>query len=103
MSHGLLSAPLAFDVELGSLLLANMLSAWLDYQVVAQGNREAAHEPSQDHGASPGPVRLCSLEQLRERMPMLRQRKHALRAELQAICCEKSFDTFAHVAQLPLQ
>ena len=59
MSHGLLSAPLPFDVGLGSLLLANMLSAWLDNEVVAQGNREAAHEPSQDHGASPGSVRLC--------------------------------------------
>ena len=47
MSHGLLSAPVPFDVELGSLLLANMLADWLDNEVVAQGNREAAHEPSQ--------------------------------------------------------
>ena len=39
MSRGLLSAPLPFDVELGTLLLANMLSAWLDHEVVAQGKR----------------------------------------------------------------
>src|SRR5215831_12831924 len=58
MSHALLAASLPFDVELGSLLVANMLSAWLDNEVVAKAT-EAAHEPSQNHRASPQPFRLC--------------------------------------------
>src|SRR5437588_2012346 len=58
MSHSLLAASLPFDVELGSLLVANMLSAWLDNEVVGKAT-EAAHESSQNHRASPQPVRLC--------------------------------------------
>src|SRR5215469_1439167 len=58
MSHALLAASLPFDVELAGLLVANMLSAWLDNEVVGKAT-ETAHEPSQNHRASPQPVRLC--------------------------------------------
>jgi hypothetical protein len=54
MSHALLAASLPFDVELASLLVANMLSAWLDNAVVGKAT-EAAHESSQNHRASPQP------------------------------------------------
>src|SRR5215469_17016528 len=46
MSQALLAASLPFDVELGSLLVANMLSAWLDNEVVEKAT-EAAYESSQ--------------------------------------------------------
>src|SRR6516225_4777242 len=59
MSPALVSTSVPFDVELGSLLLANMLSAWLDREVVGKRTAEAAHEPPQDHRASPQQVRLC--------------------------------------------
>src|SRR5215471_8394592 len=58
MSHVLPSVSVRWDVEVGSLLLANMLSAWLDNQVVEK-SAEAAYEPPQDHRASPQPVGLC--------------------------------------------
>src|SRR6516164_10849529 len=59
MSHALRPALVPFDVELGSLLLANMLSAWLDHEVVAPSATEAAHEPPQNYRTSPQPVCLC--------------------------------------------
>ena len=58
MSHVFVSTSVPFDLELGSLLLANMLSAWLDSEVAGRGTAEAAHE-SQNHRASPQQVRLC--------------------------------------------
>src|SRR5262249_60349343 len=59
MNHALLATSLPFDIELGSLLLANMLSALLDHEIVAQDTAEAAHEPPQNHRAPPQSVRLC--------------------------------------------
>src|SRR5215472_12916452 len=88
MSRALLAAPLPFDVEVGSLLVANMLSAWLDNEVVGKAT-EAAHESSQNHRASPQPVRLCLPPAINSRQVLHHQesteRQYALRGKAQEL------------------
>src|SRR6516162_49735 len=76
MSHVLPSVSIRWDVELGSLLLANMLSAWLDNQVVGKATEAAAHEPPQDHRASPQPVGLCVPPPVNSRPSASSSREH---------------------------
>src|SRR6266581_7641669 len=58
MKHAPDSRSASFDPKQGGLLLANMLSAWLDGEPSAEATVEAVHEP-QDRRSSPQPIRLC--------------------------------------------
>ena len=58
MSHAPASPSAPFDPKQGGLLLANMLSAWLDGEPSGEATVEAVHEP-QDRRTSPQPIRLC--------------------------------------------
>src|SRR5216683_1239535 len=58
MSHAPASPSAPFDRKQGGLLLANMLSAWLDGEPSGEATVEAVYEP-QDRGTSPQPIRLC--------------------------------------------
>src|SRR5260370_4087970 len=58
MSHAPASPSAPFDRKQGGLLLANMLSAWLDGEPSGEATVEAVYEP-QDRGPSPQPIRLC--------------------------------------------
>src|SRR6202011_4441960 len=58
MSHASASLSASFDHKQGGLLLANMLSAWLDRELSGEAPAEAVHEP-QDRRPSPQPIRLC--------------------------------------------
>src|ERR1700720_4750833 len=58
MSHAPASPSAPFDSKQGGLLLANMLSAWLDGEPTGEATVEAVHEP-QDRRTSPQPIRLC--------------------------------------------
>src|ERR1700737_2784377 len=58
MSHPPASPRAPFDSKQGGLLLANMLSAWLDGEPSGEATVEAVHEP-QDRRTSPQPIRLC--------------------------------------------
>src|SRR5712664_4034819 len=58
MSHAPASRSAPFDPKQGGLLLANMLSAWLDGESTGEATVEAVHEP-QDRRTSPQPIRLC--------------------------------------------
>src|SRR5580704_11587866 len=58
MSHAPASSSALFDRKQGGLLLANMLSAWLDGEPSGEATVEAVHEP-QDRRSSPQPIRLC--------------------------------------------
>src|SRR5215472_12978111 len=56
MGPAVSTLPIPIDVRVGGLLLANMLVAWLDEEVLSTGE-EASHE-SQDHRTPPEPTRL---------------------------------------------
>src|SRR6266478_5190507 len=58
MSHASASPSAPFDHKQGGLLLANMLSAWLDGEPSGEATAEAVHEPK-DRRPSPQPIRLC--------------------------------------------
>ena len=58
MRHAAASSSAPFDRKQGGLLLANMLSAWLDGEPSGEATVEAVHEP-QDRRSSPQPIRLC--------------------------------------------
>src|SRR6266446_6302536 len=58
MSHASASPSAPFDHKRGGLLLANMLSAWLDGEPSGEATAEAVHEPK-DRRPSPQPIRLC--------------------------------------------
>jgi len=58
MSLAPASPSACFDPQEGGLLLANMLSAWLDGEPRGETTAEAVHEP-QDRRPSPQPIRLC--------------------------------------------
>src|SRR5580700_11484373 len=58
MSHAPASPSALFDSKQGGLLLANMLSAWLDGETTGEATVEAVHEP-QDRRTSSPPMRLC--------------------------------------------
>src|SRR5215469_7012201 len=54
--HPAAALPIPIDVRVGGMLLANMLVAWLDEEVLSAGE-EASHE-SQDRRTSPKPTSL---------------------------------------------
>src|ERR1035438_1671173 len=58
MRHAPDSRSSPFDPKQGGLLLANMLSAWLDGEPSGEATAEAVHEPK-DRRTSPQPIRLC--------------------------------------------
>src|SRR6266700_7164120 len=58
MSHTPASRSAFFYTKQGGLLLANMLSAWLDGEPSGEATAEAVHEP-EDRRPSPQPIRLC--------------------------------------------
>src|SRR5208282_1117170 len=58
MSHAAASPSAPFDRKQGGLLLANMLSAWLDGKPSGEATAEAGYEPK-DRGTSPHPIGLC--------------------------------------------
>ena len=58
MSHASVSPSAPFDRKQGGLLLANMLSAWLDGEPTGEATGEAVHEPK-DRRTSPQQIRLC--------------------------------------------
>src|SRR6516162_5420086 len=58
MSHASASPSTPFDRKQGGLLLANMLSAWLDSEPRGEAIAEVVHEPK-DRRSSPQPIRLC--------------------------------------------
>src|SRR5215469_1063170 len=99
MSHVLPSASIRWDVEVGSLLLANMLSAWLDNQVVGKATEAAAYEPPQDHRASPQPVGLCVPPPVNSRPSASPSREHGasvcVAGESAGTRLEPSFDPHA--------
>src|ERR1700730_10627755 len=77
-----------FDPKQGGLLLANMLSAWLDGAPSGDATAEAVHEPK-DRRTSSQPIRLCLPAPVDAR-PMLHhqestERQYALREKAQEL------------------
>src|SRR5713226_2071888 len=60
MSHASASPSAPFDRKQGGLLLANMLSAWLDGEPTGEAAVETVHDEPKDRRTSPHPIRLCS-------------------------------------------